>query len=271
MNGTDASDLNANPSAERIAVADRLKPQQGLVAVLDALGVSLFSLDEAREFVRVRDSILTFTDDIIDSKVPGLDVTRLRRFTLNDTVVFVYETPHGVSLREVEQFAHVLRLFETKTIIETIPFRGALGIGEFYVGDQQTVLGPAVVDAASRYEDADWIGIHATPHATMLIRSLLEQQTGVDMKHVLVEYHVPLRDGRSSTDKLLCINWPKGFYLRQIRPDGLGRTRGLVLGALAKRRVPKGTESKYSHTIEFFDHIESEQHLEQRFVHGESV
>jgi hypothetical protein len=256
-------DLNASVSAEQLKVADQVQPAEGLVAVLDALGVSLFSLDEAREFVRLRDSIITFTEQVIETRLSGLDMKRLTKFTLNDTVVFAYQTAGHVTLDEVEQFCHVLRLFETRSIVDRIPFRGALGLGPFYIGDSQTVLGPAVVDAASWYERADWIGIHATPHATMFIQSLLERSPGRTLDHVLLDYDVPIKDDKSKP-RLKAVNWPKGFYMKDLRPPGNGTTRGLVLTALAKRRVPKGTEAKYFHAVKFFDDVEEAQHLEMR-------
>ena len=132
--------------------------------------------------------------------------------------------------------------------------------------DNQTILGPAVSDAAAWYEQADWIGIHATPRATLFIQSLLEASSGKDLDHVLVDYDVPLKD--RSTRKLKAINWPKGFYLQPLRPFGAGTTRGLVLRALTARHVPKDTESKYFHALSFFAHVEKLQHLENQLRTG---
>jgi len=177
MQSDASADLNATPaeSSERTDTVDSpITTANGLVAILDALGTKLFSLQEAIEFIRLRDSIMTFTENVVETSLPGLKMEHLKKFTFNDTVVFAYKPPQGVTLGEVERFCHVLRVFETHSIRSNTPFRGALGIGEFYIGDEQTILGPAVSDAASWYESADWIGIHATPHATMFIQSLLE-------------------------------------------------------------------------------------------------
>ncbi len=62
------------------------------------------------------------------------------------------------------------------------------------------------------------------------------------------------------------INWPKGFYLNEVRPSGGGLTRSLVAKALTTNSIPKGTESKYSNTLEFFDYVEAKQDLDRTFM-----
>ena len=265
--GNSPPQLSASVS-DSIKIAEtveaRIRPVRGLVAILDALGTKLLSLPEAVEFVALRDSILQFTARVIESGLPGLDRTRLRTFTLNDTIVYVYEAPGEITLAEVEKFCHVLRVAETRSIVEGFPFRGAFAVGEFFVGDAQTVLGPAVNDAASWFEAADWIGINATPHATMFIQSLMEKSPDAKLEHVLTNYEVPLKH-TAVKESLKAVNWPKGFYVTGARPPGSGSTRGLVLSALSARRVPKDTESKYFNAIRFFDTVEAAQHLEERF------
>jgi hypothetical protein len=245
-------------------VVSRITSVSGLVAILDALGTKLLSLPEAIKFVALRDSIQDFTEKVVETSLPGLDMKRLSRFTFNDTVAYVYNPPSGVTLREVEQFCHVLRAFETHSIIRGTPFRGALAVGDFYIGDERTVLGPAVSDAASWFEAADWIGIHATPHSSILIQSLLEKRPETSLDHVLVDYDVPLKRDKS-TRRLKAVNWPKGFFVRGLRPAGIGTTRGLVLSAFAQGRVPKDTELKYFNAIQFFDAVERSQDLENGF------
>ena len=125
-------------------------------------------------------------------------------------------------------------------------------------------MGPAVSDAAAWYELADWVGINTTPHATLFINSLLEQTSTDDINHVLVEYDVPLKNGRRMT--LKAENWPKGFFLPGLRPEGRGKPRAAFLTLLGEHRIPIGSEAKYFNTVEFFDHIVSSQNLNQRFL-----
>ena len=83
------------------AVDQRISAASGLVAVLDALGTKALSLEEAVEFVRRRELSATFAGNVVETSLPGLQVTRLKRFTFNDTVIFVYTPPGSVTLQEV--------------------------------------------------------------------------------------------------------------------------------------------------------------------------
>jgi hypothetical protein len=252
---------------ETLHAADTLnasvKPVVGLVAILDALGTKLLSLSEAINFIALRDSVMTHTERVVETNLKGLEMERLSKFTFNDTVVYAYCPPKGVTLPEVERFAHLLRVFETRSIVQGTPFRGALAVGEFYIGDKQTILGPAISDAASWYEAADWVGIHATPHASLFIDSLLERALGTDLSHVLFDYDVPMKNNLAR--QLKAVNWPKGFYVTGLRPEGKGTAKGLVLSALTQRRVPKDTESKYFNALRFFDRVQDAQRLDDRF------
>jgi hypothetical protein len=157
-----------------------------------------------------------------------------------------YAPSAGITFAEVNNFCHVLRVIETPFIIEGCPLRGAFAVGEFFVGDERTVLGPAVSDAASWFEAADWIGVHATPHASMVIQSVLEKSGG-KLGHVLLGYDVPMGATKSEV-RLKAVNWPKGFYIGGLRPPGGGPTRALVLEALTREaRFP--TLQQVQHVI----------------------
>src|SRR5207248_1860764 len=114
-----------------------------------------------------------------------------------------------------------------------------------------TVMGPAVSDAAAWYDKADWIGIKATPHASIFVQSVLERFPRKS-EQFLVDYHVPIKGAQPIRVKT--INWPKAFYVSGLRPSGGGSARAMLLEFLAKHFVPKGTEAKYFNTIAFFDH-----------------
>ena len=265
-------DLNAHIPDETVKITDRVTAELtsvlGFVAVLDALGTKLRSLPSARTFMERRNSVMEFATNTVGKSLPGFASNRHRTFMLNDTVLFTYE-PGKVDLVELGRFCHWLRVFEAYAIMKEIFFRGSFAIGEFFVGDDKTVLGPPVSDAASWYEAADWIGVHATPHATMLAQSLLDARPpGADFDHVLIDYSVPL-SGKPAL-KLKAVNWPKGYYLDGIRPPGKGLTRALVARSLTGENMPKGSESKYSNTLDFFDYVEQKQDLDRTFLTRQS-
>jgi len=54
---------------------------------------------------------------------------------------------------------------------------------------------------------------------------------------------------------LKAINWPKGFYMSQGKEPKRGKAALLsILGGI--RSIPAGSESKYVHAIEFYEHCE---------------
>ncbi|HVE70538.1 MAG TPA: hypothetical protein VNI54_04150 [Thermoanaerobaculia bacterium] len=131
---------------------------------------------------------------------------------------------------------------------------GIIGIGSFYVNDDtNTVMGSAVTDAAAWYDRADWMGVHATPQASITIDALADYDPE-SVQYVVVDYDVPFKDiGRIS---LKTVNRPKAFFVPGLTPCADDEEPARKLRALlAKHPVPRGTERKYFHTIEFFDHV----------------
>jgi hypothetical protein len=249
------------PSASR-----RSQPVRGLIAILDALGAATYTGDETDNFLQSRELVLNKLDE--RAKAGKIDKTRLRVFTFNDTVVIVYlaANGHGVTLEDVTVFGIRLRAFMMHSLQNRILFRGALSVGLFYGVDDKTntIMGPAVSDAAAWYDQADWMGIQATPHASIFIQSLLEGSSAHE--YILADYDVPLKGGKSVNVKAL--NWPKAFYVEGLRPGGDQPTRAMLLSFLAQHQAPKGTESKYFNTIAYFDAIVSQQELGKKKKKG---
>ena len=181
-----------------------------------------------------------------------MDINLVTTFTFNDTVLIVYCTPGSATLDDVQYFCLLLRKFMVDSLVQGILFRGSVSIGDFYVDDQSnTVMGTAVTDAAAWYDSTDWVGINATPHATLVVQALLRGSK--DLDRLLVDYPVPLKDRPSLV--LKAVNWPKAFYVKGLRPVKEGEDpRAKCLKLLAEHKIPKGTESKHFNTVAFFDH-----------------
>jgi len=232
-----------------------LKTKQGLIAILDALGAASYDDRAISKFLESRERVL----DILKQKAHAKEVrgeiesSAVSTFTFNDTVLIVYRTGSVPTLEDVKHFCLLLRKFAVDSLAKGILFRGSLSVGHFYVDEtSNTVMGAAVTDAAAWYDSADWIGINATPHATMVIQALLEESSG-DLGHLLVEYPVPFKAQPSMM--LKAVNWPKGFVVKGVKPLADGESpRAKCLSLLATHGVPKGAESKHINTLAFFDH-----------------
>jgi hypothetical protein len=231
----------------------RVKEKQwGLVAILDALGAASYSDDDIERFLSSREIILALLEAKADDVLGEIKANRLSTFTFNDTVLILYRTERTTTIRDVRLFFALLRTFVVDSLVHRVLFRGAIAIGSFYANDDSnTVMGEAVTDAASWYDRADWIGVHATPHASVLIEALSQ---GASIDYAVLGYEVPMKE--EPCLKLKVVNWPKVFFVPHLTPcrdDDEPRTT--LLGLLSKHRVPKGTESKYSNTIAFFDQV----------------
>jgi hypothetical protein len=228
--------------------------KQGLIAVLDALGAATYNDREITQFLNSRERVLELLKRKANAKeVRGnMNINLVTTFTFNDTVLIVYCTPGPATLDDVQHFCLLLRKFMVDSLAQGILFRGSVSIGNFYVDDESnTVMGTAVTDAAAWYDSADWVGINATPHATLVVQALLRGSK--DLDRLLVDYTVPLKD--RSALVLKAVNWPKAFFVKGLRPVKEGEDpRAKCLKLLAEHKVPKGTESKHFNTVAFFDH-----------------
>ena len=229
-----------------------MEQQQGLIAILDALGAASYSRDQIDQFLNSRQLVI---DELMGkAAILGIEAESVTTFTFNDTILIAYSTSTPATLTEVKLFGELLRRFDVRSLANGILFRGAIAIGSFHRLDTatNTVMGDAVTDAAAWYDRTDWIGITATPQATLLIQALLES-SGANLERLFVNYSVPLKNQQPVC--LKAVNWPKAFFVQGMTPAGPGeKKRAKCLSLLVAHGVPKGTESKYFNTMAFFDH-----------------
>jgi hypothetical protein len=228
--------------------------QHGIVAVLDALGAASYGDEEIKEFMRSRQNVLRLLGQKIEGVLGHIESRHVEVFTFNDTVLIAFKTntrPPG--LEQVAAFFRILRRFLVDSLSHGILFRGSVAIGTFYVdAKSNTVMGQAVTDAAAWYEKANWIGLHATPRATITIQRWLEQNHATK-GYLMLDYDVPLRDG--STLRVKAVNWPKVFFLSASGVCERGvEPKERLLEFLSDHTVPLGAEGKYFNTIAFFDY-----------------
>lgn len=227
--------------------------KQGLVTILDALGASNYEGRKITQFLKSRELVLEELRDKAVRILGRIDARRVTTFTFNDTVVIVHETEKDIVLQDVQAFGELIRKFEVRSLANGILFRGSIAIGKFYAKSRKNiVMGDAVADAAAWYDRADWVGIAATPQATLIIQSLIERSHN-DIGRLMVDYPVPIKDEPAIT--LKAVNWPKAFFVRGMTPCAHGENkRAKCLSLLAEHGIPSGTESKYINSIKFFDH-----------------
>jgi hypothetical protein len=242
--------------------------QNGIIAILDALGAANYSEQDIKKFLKARENVLSLLGQKIANMPERIRPEDVDVFTFNDTILIAYKTNHErPNLGHISTFFMVLRKFFVDSLSSGILFRGSVGIGTFFVEDESnTVMGQAVTDAAAWYDKADWIGIQATPKGTMVIQHWLEREVK-NRNHLILDYNVPLKDGK--TIRVKAVNWPRVFFMPPISPcRNAEKPREKLLELLTAHPVPPGIEQKYSNTITFFDYVKNRIQKAKRKAQG---
>lgn len=247
----------------------------GIVAVVDALGISNLRIDEALDFIQRRDLILKdqVLEDLVKHNAKDIDkyLSKPELFTFGDTIVFAWEILDTAAPGRhfgVLYASDWLRAVMFKSLQYTsqrLFFRGAISIGR-YVVDGNGILGPAIADAAAWYSAANWIGIIATPTLAHTINTLyaFKGAKGFNTRVAprYMKYDVPLNRSYSekhgsSTLDTWAIAWPYEFYEDIKKLDDAEAAFSMVLEVQANNsdnvKIPLGTEAKYANTIKFFN------------------
>jgi hypothetical protein len=108
-----------------------------------------------------------------------LDPTLLERFDMSifgDMMLFTFED-FGDKQAQLMWLLGYLGFRLREDLHSDLPLRGALAYGEYYHPEKNIVLGPAADDAATCYEQSDWIGVHITEKTLQELKSCWEKPT----------------------------------------------------------------------------------------------
>lgn len=247
---------------------------EGVVVLLDALGMRASSLGAATEVLNQFEMFVknASNDSSVAMRVGesiGLRPSSLEFRIMGDmlALLFPFEIEENGTSRNLQilsclgycihQAVHVF----LQALDVNIFFRGAIAYGQFaYSKEGNTIIGPAITDAANWVEMADWIGIHLTPSCGMHIERIMNR----DAKNWgCVLYDMPLssKSNRHSL-KCWCCNWPDKFarklstiFAKDI-PEEVFRDRNRLIDHFTANAsfFPIGVESKYLNTLAFFDY-----------------
>jgi len=226
----------------------------GFILMVDALATRMLSIEGSVNFISNRQE---FIKKVWSDKFPlennmdsAIKVQEPRLFVFNDTVIVTWKLPDGVDYPE---YLPIVMEYIIPMISEGfkshIMWRGAISCGKYIIQGQNTVIGPAVTDAASWHEKAEWVGIVATPYlGKMVSLCALENGGQKRYKQMFCEYGVPLKDnhGGTSKKKMWVVSWPE-VYLKE------GDARKRFYQDIKNFPVPLGTEEKFYQTRDFLN------------------
>jgi hypothetical protein len=239
--------------------------QFGFVAVLDALGVSNYKIDEARKFIENKNALISELKEKAENIRKSFTINAEGRYefpemtisTFGDTLVICW--PTGREKAAVVKFPAIAEWLQSAIVFglkREILLRGSISIGDYIIDNgDRTVLGPAIADAHAWSEEANWFGIILTPYCQIYLGSVLENRAMIEATKVnndilCVKYDVPLRDGKK---EMYAISWP--FFFMVTFTELPGPVTLSIL--LTKFSIPKGMESKYENSIQFFNFYEN--------------
>jgi len=235
-----------------------MEPVHGIVGIFDALGAKNFGPTQVSSYIESQEQILRAVEDKASGQSASRNLATPKLFTFNDTIIIALETDTDNEYNAIKGFAKIVRRFISYSLAKALFFRGAISIGSYIASDAQNlIMGSAVTDAASWYEQTEFIGAAATPKASMIIRQHVLQDPKPPA-FLLFETDIPCKQGPR---KLYAVNWPKAFYVPGLRPSSCknGEELACLLRLLTANEVPFGTELKYKNTVDFFSNAPNQQ------------
>ncbi|MBX2978664.1 MAG: hypothetical protein KF905_05155 [Flavobacteriales bacterium] len=218
--------------------------KNGAVLLLDVLGwkgIWLRRSDAIEAMLQLvascRDAISSFSGDkVMGDRFSGL---RVEVLTISDTIAI---TCHGELDESVELLSYVGNYLIINGIGCHLPLRGALSYGLFK-SSSNVLLGPAVDEVASWYENSEWIGGFLTPSASLKVNI-----DNFVYPHLLVRHDVPTKNGTYKNG--LCLNWPIVWASEENAVEARDRFISHILNLGPS--MPE-VYSKLSNTIDFYD------------------
>ncbi len=252
--------------------------QTGFVAILDALGVSSYTINEASTFNSKKIELLTAlneentrnrqTFDLVSRKFKAehgvqINYPEMTVTTFGDSIIISWKIENEIPPEFM--FPVVTYWIENAIFLgiqHHILLRGAISVGKYLIDNSEivnttsntTIIGPAIADANAWSQEADWFGVILTPHCQICLAKILENrdESIIPIELLCVKYPVPLHNNKGKKE-LYAVSWPSLFLLPR------GKTALGLYGLtkeLSKFDIPKGKESKYENSIDFFKKYE---------------
>ena len=178
--------------------------KRGVIVLLDALG----SKDRWKKIPDMGDQIQWFNQwnellhltNLVTQKELGNFEVKIKSFS--DTLLLTfshmqnntnfYKSQLDIDYELLCIASSYTGFFSSCALNMGILFRGGISYG-YFLEDEHSIMGDALIDVASYYELPNWIGISLAPSAHQVIH--LKKLTGATIKDNLITYDIPLKIG----------------------------------------------------------------------------
>jgi len=131
-----------------------------------------FYAQSSYSFIKSHDEILAIVRDKAAGQAIRHNLIEPRIFTFNDTIIIAQPTDLENEYLAIKAFATTVRRFISYSLTKNLFFRGAFSIGFYLMGqNHDLIMGDAVTDAVSWYEQPEFIGVIATPKASRSLKN----------------------------------------------------------------------------------------------------
>lgn len=123
--------------------------------------------------------------------------------SISDTIAIMTPQTYNVTKQQLlELYAKIGKFILERAILD-YPIRGAFTLGEFNYANN-IMIGPAIDEAASWHETADWIGIILTPSAQFEYEEQCAS-LGLEIEEIAKLRSIPLKNLKTKLE--YCIKW----------------------------------------------------------------
>jgi hypothetical protein len=238
----------------------------GVVVILDALGFKgIWAREDARRVLRRMKSLRRESLKLQGRDRTGVLVSdygfRHRVRCMSDTIVVTVvvkgpKAPKRALYRAMLSASMIAGniMFDALYGSPTLLFRGCMAAGEMKE-EVDFLIGPAVDEAAERFEKADGPFLWMAPSALDISQRYADTYMDRIEPMIMLPYTVPLNDGSESKTSAFSY-FTLGHDIHEREVERRTETRRRLLEAFGRDPLAPGVRSKKQNTLLFLDHLE---------------
>lgn len=181
--------------------------QNGAITFMDFLGWKGLWQNNDRNHLQTVSELIQNIEKKVQEFTHNLfahsdDLELSKLISISDTIAIftpkISDKNSEVELLELH--AKIAQYILEECVERGYPIRGAIAFGE-YNTKNSIMIGPGIDECASWHETCNWVGVHFTPSAELLIRSRKDQM----QKYISLEANIPIKSGYPKV--LYCVKW----------------------------------------------------------------
>lgn len=228
--------------------------EYGIICIIDALGTKgVWGQIGAKKYLDILEKLETEISKKLEY-INSLELdfkSKISILSFSDTFFITQQFQYDERIDHsvfIKTFSFIIAHFFYMALTNKIFFRGAISHGMFCKRNN-TIIGPAVDDAASYFEKPNLIGVICTPSASLAY--LASKSITPNEFDYLIDYNTPIK-GIENKMQLVNLNWPKLFMenYKNLEKKVIGPFE-MIQRYFSEYPIPEHTIDKYTNTLEF--------------------